>query len=118
MSPQRPDELNDGNERQSAAFRLSAGRIRPQHRSRRDPTVLPSAGGWTVNPDHPKAWLAVVAFVIGVGMFVFSTPLRGGIRSYLLLLNIAVIFPLVLSWIRRRRSKSDNSPDRPYKLIE
>ncbi len=79
---------------------------------------VPSAGGWTVNPEHPKAWLAVVAFVIGVGMFVFNTPLRGGIRSYLLLLNIAVIFPLVLGWIRRKKSKSDNAPDRPYKLIE
>ena len=51
-------------------------------------------------------------------MFVFNTSARKGIRSYLLLLNLAVIFPLVLGWIRRRKSKSDNTPDRPYKLIE
>ena len=80
--------------------------------------IVPSAGGWTLNRNHPKAWLAIVALVIGVGVFAFNAPAGAGIRSYLLLLNLAVIFRLVLGWIRRRKSKSDNAPDRPYKLIE
>ena len=80
--------------------------------------LVPRAGGWSINFDHPKAWMVIVALVAGVGMLIFSTPFRATIRSYLAILNLVLVLGLFYGWVNFRKTKKGDPTDRPYKPIE